>query len=119
MFECKNYKLENKHDILCFKIEARSGYQERFVPISRHLKSIANITSTTGNLGNMFRRLPIWTNEIDKKLFFSLHLTFREKLKKLGLNSDLLNGLSGWNPRVSWTKQDIEISKDFIDRIEY
>ena len=119
LFDAKTFEIVNIHGVFCFKINARTGYQERLVPIPRHLKAFPNLQTSTGNLGNMFRRLPIWNANTEKKLFFSLHLTFRQKLKKLGLNNELINGLSGWNPRMDWSEQNLKKCKKFIDKISY
>tara|TARA_B100000524_G_scaffold334659_1_gene223361 strand:+ start:415 stop:573 length:159 start_codon:yes stop_codon:yes gene_type:complete len=48
-----------------------------------------------------------------------LHLTFREKLKTLGLDIQIINGLSGYNPRLDWSKENIVLMKNAIDQIEY
>jgi len=51
--------------------------------------------------------------------FFSSHLTFREKLKGIGLDAQVINGLSGYNPRMEWSAEQMEIIKDAINQISY
>jgi hypothetical protein len=55
----------------------------------------------------------------EARQFFSLHLTFREKLRKLGLDSQLINGLSGYNLRMEWSAEEMKTLKDAIDQISY
>ena len=119
MFECKNFEVVNKSGIFCFSLPARRGYQARLVPISEKLVELPKLEKSAGNLSNKFRKLPEWTGNQNKILFFALHLTFRMKLKQLGLDAEFINALSGWNPRINWTQDNLKECKNIIDRVSY
>ena len=119
MFECKNFEVVNKSGIFCFSLPARRGYQARLVPISEKLVELPKLEKSAGNLSNKFRKLPEWTGNQNKILFFALHLTFRMKLKQLGLDAEFINALSGWNPKINWTQDNLKECKNIIDRVSY
>lgn len=84
------------------------------------LSEIKQACKSTGSLGAMFRRLDEMRNTAkEQRQFFSLHLTFREKLKNLGLDSEIINGLSGYNPRTEWSKENMSLIKKSIDKISF
>ena len=55
----------------------------------------------------------------EERQYFSLHLTFREKLQEIGLDAQVINGLSGYNPRMEWSVEEMETIKDAINQISY
>lgn len=119
MFECKNFEVINKNGIFCLSLPSRTGYQARLIPVSRKLDRIITLSKSAQTVSTAYRRLPQWKTNTGKTLFFSLHVTFRQKLTKLGLNNELINGLSGWNPRIKWSEENLTECKRVIDLISY
>ena len=119
MFECKNFEVINKNGIFCLSLPSRTGYQARLIPVSRKLDRITTLSKSAQTVSTAYRRLPQWKTNTGKTLFFSLHVTFRQKLTKLGLNNELINGLSGWNPRIKWSEENLTECKRVIDLISY
>ena len=119
MFECKNFEVINKNGVFCLSLPPRPGYQARLIPVSRKLERITPLTKSTQTLSTAYRRLPEWKNNTGKTLFFSLHLSFRQKLTRLGLNNELINALSGWNPRINWNEENLKECKRVIDLVSY
>jgi len=48
-----------------------------------------------------------------------LHVTFRAKLAESGLDGEIINGLSGWNPRIDWDAKTLLQAKEAIHQIAY
>ncbi len=123
LFDAAHFVVQQQHGILCFYLPERSGYQERYIPVHHSILEIKPVTKTTQSLGAMFRRLDEQNQrakkEKDKVLYFSLHITFRVKLKQLGLDSEIINGISGYNPRMEWSKENLILIKEAIDKINY
>ena len=120
MFESVNFQIKKHHGVLCFYLPKRTGYCEHYVPIHDSLVEIQQATKSTQSLGTFYRRLDVMKNvSREERQFFSLHLTFRDKLKEIGLDTQLINGLSGYNPRMKWSVKDMEIIKDAINQISY
>ena len=120
MSESVNFQIKQHHGVMCFYLPKRTGYCEHFVPIHSGLIEIEQATKSSQSLGTFYRRLGVMKDaNQEERQYFSLHLTFREKLKKIGLNSGLINGLSGYNPRVKWSAEDMKTLKSAIDQISY
>ena len=120
VFESVNFQIKQHHGVLCFYLPKRTGYCEHYVPIHKSLVEIQQATKSTQSLGTFYRRLDVMRDASkEARQFFSLHLTFREKLRKLGLDSQLINGLSGYNLRMEWSAEEMKTLKDAIDQISY
>jgi hypothetical protein len=121
LFDATHFEVKQQHGILCFYLPKRSGYQERYVPVHHSILEIKQATSTAQSLGILFKRLHRLNQQAkeDRLIFFSLHMTFRVKLKELGLDSKIINGLSGYNPRMNWSKENLILIKAAIDKITY
>ena len=120
MFESVNFQIKQHHGVLCFYLPKRTGYCEHYVPIHSSLVEIQQATKSTQSLGTFYRRLDVMRDASkEERQFFSLHLTFREKLKEIGLDSQLINGLSGYNPRMEWSAEEMKTLKDAINQISY
>jgi superfamily II DNA or RNA helicase len=120
VFESVNFQIKQHHGVLCFYLPKRTGYCEHYVPIHSSLVEIQQATKSTQSLGTFYRRLAVMRDASkEERQFFSLHLTFREKLKEIGLDSQLINGLSGYNPRMEWSAEEMKTLKDAIDQISY
>ena len=120
VFESVNFQIKQHHGVLCFYLPKRTGYCEHYVPIHSSLVGIQQATKSTQSLGTFYRRLDVMRDASkEARQFFSLHLTFREKLRKLGLDSQLINGLSGYNLRMEWSAEEMKTLKDAINQISY
>jgi len=120
VFESVNFQIKQHHGVLCFYLPKRTGYCEHYVPIHKSLVEIQQATKSTQSLGTFYRRLDVMRDASkEARQFFALHLTFREKLRKLGLDSQLINGLSGYNLRMEWSAEEMKTLKDAIDQISY
>jgi len=120
VFESVNFQIKQHHGVLCFYLPKRTGYCEHYVPIHSSLAEIQQATKSTQSLGAFYRRLDVMKDASkEERQFFSLHLTFREKLKEIGLDFQLINGLSGYNPRMEWSAEEMKTLKDAIDQISY
>jgi hypothetical protein len=120
LFESVNFQIKQHHGVLCFYLPKRTGYCEHYVPIHNGLVEIQQATKSTQSLGTFYRRLDVMQNTSKEgRQFFSLHLTFREKLKEIGLDAQVINGLSGYNPRMEWSVEEMETIKDAINQISY
>ena len=120
LFESVNFQIKQHHGVMCFYLPKRTGYCEHFVPIHSGLIEIEQATKGSQSLGTFYRRLDVMKGaNQEERQYFSLHLTFREKLQEIGLDAQVINGLSGYNPRMEWSVEEMETIKDAINQISY
>ena len=120
IYDSANFEIRQHHGVICFYLPKRTGYVERYIPVHKNIVELNKVSKSTSSIGLMFRRLAVMKNATDhQQRFFSLHLTFREKLKEIGLDSQLINGLSGYDPRMEWSAEQMETIKDAINQISY
>ena len=118
--DINNFEITQHHGVRCFYLPERAGYKERYIPTHFSLVDIAPLKSNYQTLASKFNRLDVLKLETkEESQFFSLHLSFREKLIKIGLNAQIVNGLSGFNPRMEWSVEEMETIKDAINQISY
>ena len=118
--EINNFEITQHHGVRCFYLPERAGFKERYIPIHFSLLDIAPLKSNYQTLTSKFNRLNVLKLETkEESQFFSLHLSFKEKLIKIGLNAQIVNGLSGFNPRMEWSAEEMKTLKDAIDQISY
>jgi superfamily II DNA or RNA helicase len=121
LFDATNSSIIQINGMFCLHLDSRVGFRERYIPIHKDLTDLSPAKNTAQALGTFYRRLPQFASlpAGQKILFNSLHITFREKLKKIGLDSEIINGLSGWNPRIDWKASTLQEAKEAIDQIVY
>ena len=121
LFDAANFEIKQAHGMFCLYVKERVGYGERYIPIHESLTDLSQAKNTPQALGTFYRRLPPfkdWPTE-QKILFGSLHVTFRAKLAEAGLDGEIINGLSGWNPRIDWDAKTLLQAKEAINEITY
>jgi superfamily II DNA or RNA helicase len=121
LFDAANFDIRERHGIFCLHVEQRSGYCERYIPVHKALTDLSAAKNTPQALGAFYRRLPSFKDHPaeQKILFGSLHVTFRTKLAAIGLDREIINGLSGWNPRIEWDAETLLQAKEAIQKITY
>jgi hypothetical protein len=121
LFDAANFEVKRNHGVLCLYLHERDGYGERYIPIHESLTDLSQAKNTPQALGTFYRRLPPFKDQPteQKILFGSLHVTFRTALAAIGLDSEIINGLSGWNPRFDWDAATLLQAKEAINEITY
>ena len=119
IFESVHFQIKQHQGVLCFYLPKRAGYCEHYVPIHTDLIEVQRATKSNASLTWFYSRLDVNDASHEGQRFISLHLTFREKLKEIGLDSQLINALSGYNPRMEWSAEEMETIKDAINQISY
>ena len=121
LFDASNFGVKRIHGIFCLHDEKRTGYCERYIAIHEALTDLNPAKNTPQALGVFYRRLPPFKDSpVEQKILFgSLHVTFRSKLASVGLDSEIINGLSGWNPRVIWDSTTLLKARDALAEITY
>jgi len=121
LFDAANFDIRQLHGVFCLHVDERGGYGERYIPVHGALTDLSAAKNTPQALGTFYRRLPPFKDHPaeQKILFGSLHVTFRTKLAAIGLDSEIINGLSGWNPRIDWDAATLLQAKEAIRQISY
>ncbi|MDB2707246.1 Helicase associated domain protein [Pseudomonadales bacterium] len=121
LFDAANFDIRQLHGVFCLHVDERGGYGERYIPVHGALTDLSAAKNTPQALGTFYRRLPQFKDHPaeQKILFGSLHVTFRTKLAAIGLDSEIINGLSGWNPRIDWDAATLLQAKAAIQQITY
>ena len=121
LFDAANFNIKQLHGIFCLHIDERGGHGERYIPVHEALTDLSAAKNTPQALGTFYRRLPLFKDHpADQKILFgSLHVTFRTKLAGIGLDSEIINGLSGWNPRIDWNAKTLLQAQEAIQKITY
>ena len=121
LHDAVSFEIKQIHGIFCLHLRERVGYYEGYIPVHQALTDFDRARGRPSALGTFYRRLePFKNNPTDQKILFgSLHMTFRAKLAALGLDPEIINGLSGWNLRMVWNAETLELARKAIRKISF